>query len=200
MTHEIKRFYPEEPKKINQKEIVAHFPISIPMFNIGYKDLNVGLKGKELLRKELATEILLDMLFKRGSELYEKMYLDGTINENFGAGYTSQVDYAHTLIGGESKDPHKVRNTINEYIEKYKKEGLKVEDFDRIKKKKIGNFLKYFDSVEFIANNFISYKFKEINLIDYLEELKAVKFEEVENRLKEHFNEEFAVMSIVQPK
>jgi predicted Zn-dependent peptidase len=200
MTHEIKRFYPEEPKKINQKEIVDHFPISIPMFNIGYKDINVGMKGKELLKKELATEILLDMLFKRGSELYEKMYLDGTINENFGAGYTSQIDYAHTLIGGESKDPHKVRDTITEYIEKYKKEGLKVEDFDRIKKKKIGNFLKYFDSVEFIANNFVSYKFKEINLIDYLEGLKEVKFEEVENRLKEHFNEEFAVMSIVQPK
>ena len=200
MTKEIKRFYPEEPKAISQKEIVEHFPISMPMFNMGYKDLNIGLKGKELLKKELTTEILLDMLFKRGSELYEKMYLEGIINESFGAGYTSQVDYAHTLIGGESKDPYKVRDTIFEYIDKYKKEGLKEEDFDRIKKKKIGNFLKYFDSVEFIANNFVSYKFKGINLIDYLEELKAVKFEEVENRLKEHFNEEFVVISVVQPK
>lgn len=64
LKNEIERFYPEEPITVNEKEIVAEFPISMPMFNIGFKDSDVGMKGKELLRKEVITEILLDMILK----------------------------------------------------------------------------------------------------------------------------------------
>ena len=198
--YEIERFYPEEPKTVNEKEIVAEFPISMPMFNIGFKDSDVGMKGKELLRKEVITEILLDMILKRGSEIFEELYMSGLINDNFGCGFTSQVDYGYTLIGGESNEPRKVKDTIIKYINKYKEDGLSEDDFNRVKKKKMGQFIKYFDSVNFIANNFISYKFKGINLMDYLEVIKQVKFEEVEERLKNHLKEEYCSISIVEPK
>lgn len=200
LKNEIERFYPEEPKTVNEKEIVAEFPISMPMFNIGFKDSDVGMKGKELLRKEVITEILLDMILKRGSENFEELYMSGLINDNFGCGFTSQVDYGYTLIGGESNEPRKVKDTIIKYINKYKEDGLSEDDFNRVKKKKMGQFIKYFDSVNFIANNFISYKFKGINLMDYLEVIKQVKFEEVEERLKNHLKEEYCSISIVEPK
>lgn len=200
LKNEIERFYPEEPKTVNEKEIVAEFPISMPMFNIGFKDSDVGMKGKELLRKEVITEILLDMILKRGSEIFEELYMSGLINDNFGCGFTSQVDYGYTLIGGESNEPRKVKDTIIKYINKYKEDGLSEDDFNRVKKKKMGQFIKYFDSVNFIANNFISYKFKGINLMDYLEVIKQLKFEEVEERLKNHLKEEYCSISIVEPK
>ena len=200
LKNEIERFYPEEPKTVNEKEIVAEFPISMPMFNIGFKDSDVGMKGKELLRKEVITEILLDMILKRGSEIFEELYMSGLINDNFGCGFTSQVDYGYTLIGGESNETRKVKDTIIKYINKYKEDGLSEDDFNRVKKKKMGQFIKYFDSVNFIANNFISYKFKGINLMDYLEVIKQVKFEEVEERLKNHLKEEYCSISIVEPK
>ncbi|CEP91265.1 peptidase [[Clostridium] sordellii] len=200
LKNEIERFYPEEPKTVNEKEIVAEFPISMPMFNIGFKDSDVGMKGKELLRKEVITEILLDMILKRGSEIFEELYMSGLINDNFGCGFTSQVDYGYTLIGGESNEPRKVKDTIIKYINKYKEDGLSEDDFNRVKKKKMGQFIKYFDSVNFIANNFISYKFKGINLMDYLEVIKQVKFEEVKERLKNHLKEEYCSISIVEPK
>lgn len=200
LKNEIERFYPEEPKTVNEKEIIAEFPISMPMFNIGFKDSDVGMKGKELLKKEVITEILLDMILKRGSEIFEELYMSGLINDNFGCGFTSQVDYGYTLIGGESNEPRKVKDIIIKYINKYKEDGLSEDDFNRVKKKKMGQFIKYFDSVNFIANNFISYKFKGINLMDYLEVIKQVKFEEVEERLKNHLKEEYCSISIVEPK
>ncbi|MDB8792803.1 pitrilysin family protein [Romboutsia sp. 1001216sp1] len=199
LSHKIEKFYPNEPKEVNQKEVVAKFPISMPMFNIAFKDDNVGIKGNELLKKEIATEILIDIIFKKGSRLYEDLYMSGLINENFGAGFSSQIDYAFTIIGGDSNNPREVKNKILEYVEKYKKEGLDEKEFERIKKKKIGNFLKYFDSVNFIANNFISYKFKDINLLDYLDVLKSIEFSEVEKRLHSHLKEEYCVISIVEP-
>ncbi|MFR9069954.1 EF-P 5-aminopentanol modification-associated protein YfmH [Paraclostridium tenue] len=200
LTTDIKRFYPEEPSTVNQKEIVAKFPISMSMFNIGFKDSNIGIKGKELLRKEVVTEILLDMILKRGSEAFEELYMKGLINDNFGCGFTSQIDYGYTIIGGESNSPREVKDIIIKYINKYQKEGLSKLDFNRVKKKKIGQFLKCFDSVNFIANNFIAYKFKDINLLDYLEVIKEIEFKEVEERLKNHLREENCVISIVEPK
>ena len=200
LDHKIEKFYPEEPDYVNEKEVIAKFPISIPMFNIAFKDNNVGIYGRELMKKEVITEILIDMIFKRGTALYEDLYMQGLINENFGSGFSSQVDYGFTIIGGDSKNPKEVKNIILEYIEKYKKEGLDRTAFERTKKKKIGHFLKYFDSVNFIANNFISYNFKGMNLLDYLEVIKEVKFEEIEERLKSHLKEEYCVISIVEPK
>ncbi|HID1127335.1 TPA: EF-P 5-aminopentanol modification-associated protein YfmH [Clostridioides difficile] len=200
LSKSIERFYPEEPECVKEKEVIEKFPISMPMFNIGFKDSNVGLKGKELLRKEIVTDILVGMLFKKGSKLYEDLYMQGLINENFGAGFSSQVDYAFSIIAGDSKEPKKVKEIILDYIEKSKKEGLSKEEFERTKKKKIGSFIKCFDSINFIGNSFISYVFKDINLLDYLEVIKDITFEEVEERLKEHFKEEYCVISIVEPK
>ncbi|HGM1479794.1 TPA: M16 family metallopeptidase [Clostridioides difficile] len=200
LSKSIERFYPEEPEGLKEKEVIEKFPISMPMFNIGFKDSNVGLKGKELLRKEIVTDILVGMLFKKGSKLYEDLYMQGLINENFGAGFSSQVDYAFSIIAGDSKEPKKVKEIILDYIEKSKKEGLSKEEFERTKKKKIGSFIKCFDSINFIGNSFISYVFKDINLLDYLDIIKDITFEEVEERLKEHFKEEYCVISIVEPK
>ena len=199
LNKEINRFYPEEPDRVNQEEIVAQFHISRPMFNIAFKDNNVGIKGNDLLRKEIVTEILIDMIFRRGSKLYEDMYMSGLINDSFGGGFSSQIDYGFTILGGESNEPKKVQKTILEYIQKYKEQGLSKDEFERTKKKKIGNFLKCFDSVNFIANNFISYKFKGINLLDYLDVIKDVKYEEIIDRLNNHLNEENCVISIVEP-
>ncbi|AWH78359.1 EF-P 5-aminopentanol modification-associated protein YfmH [Clostridioides difficile] len=200
LSKSIERFYPEEPESVKEKEVIEKFPISMPMFNIGFKDSNVGLKGKELLRKEIVTDILVGMLFKKGSKLYEDLYMQGLINENFGAGFSSQVDYAFSIIAGDSKEPKKVKEIILDYIEKSKKEGLSKEEFERTKKKKIGSFIKCFDSINFIGNSFISYVFKDINLLDYLDVIKDITFEEVEERLKEHFKEDYCVISIVEPK
>ncbi|WP_074066081.1 EF-P 5-aminopentanol modification-associated protein YfmH [Clostridioides difficile] len=200
LSKSIERFYPEEPESVKEKEVIEKFPISMPMFNIGFKDSNVGLKGKELLRKEIVTDILVGMLFKKGSKLYEDLYMQGLINENFGAGFSSQVDYAFSIIAGDSKEHKKVKEIILDYIEKSKKEGLSKEEFERTKKKKIGSFIKCFDSINFIGNSFISYVFKDINLLDYLDVIKDITFEEVEERLKEHFKEEYCVISIVEPK
>ncbi|SCH16229.1 EF-P 5-aminopentanol modification-associated protein YfmH [Romboutsia sp. 1001713B170207_170306_H8] len=200
LEHKIETFYPDEPNHVNEKEVIEKFPISIPMFNIAFKDNNVGMSGKELMKKEIITEILIDMIFKRGTALYEDLYMQGLINENFGSGFSSQVNYGFTIIGGDSKNPKEVKRIILEYIEKYKKEGLDKVAFERTKKKKIGHFLKYFDSVNFIANNFIAYNFKGMNVLDYLDVIKEVKFEEIEERLKEHLKEEYCVISIVEPK
>lgn len=197
---ELERFYPQEPEAVAQKSVQESLSVSMPMFNIGFKETSVGERGEALLRRELSTEILLDMLYKKGSSFHEELYLGGLINESFSCSYTLTPDHGYTMIGGESKDPQRVLEKVMEYAGRYREKGLELEYFERIKKKKIGNFLKYFDSLEFIANNFISYHFKGINLLEYLETLKGIEFDDVKKRLYEHIREDNCVLSVINPK
>ena len=98
-----------------------------------------------------------------------------------------------------SVDPIRDIDTINLELILSDIEILDRETFERVKKSSIGNFIKYFDSLTFIANNFIFYKFKDINLLDYVEVIKEVTFEEVQQRLEDHFREDNCVISIVEP-
>jgi len=104
----------------------------------------------------------------------------------------------HTIIGGESKNPNEVLKIINDYIDQKINKGLNEEDFNRIMKKQIGENLSYFNSIEFIGSSFISYFFKDINFIEYIDVLKRTSFEKVENRFKNHFLKERQVLSIIK--
>lgn len=71
----IERFYLEELEGVKEKEVIEKFFIFMFMFNIGFKDSNVGLKGKEFLCKEIVIDIFVGMLFKKGSKFYEDLYM-----------------------------------------------------------------------------------------------------------------------------
>ncbi|QZY57194.1 EF-P 5-aminopentanol modification-associated protein YfmH [Crassaminicella profunda] len=196
----IERIYPEEPEEIVQNIIEEKLDVSIPLFNIAFKDVDNGLSPKELLKKDIGTKILLDMLFGKSSDLYKTLYEEGLINDTFENEYTGEKDYAYSMLGGESKNPKKVLEAVLSHIQKLKSIGLNKEDFERIKKKHIGQHLSYYNSVEFIATTFVSYYFKGINIFDYVEDLKNIEFETIQKRFKEHFHRERCVLSIISPK
>jgi predicted Zn-dependent peptidase len=196
----VERIYPEEPDSIVQKEVEEKLAVSIPLFNIAFKDVDNGLRGKELLAKDISTRIVLEMLFGRSSELYTKLYEEGLINDSFEHEYTGEIDYGHSMLGGESKNPHEVLNKIIGHINHMKERGLNPDDFDRIKKKQIGQHLGYYNSVEFIANTFVPYYFKGINLLEYIEVLKEINFETASKRFRNHFDPEKCVLSVINPK
>ena len=121
-------------------------------------------------------------------------------NDTFEHEYTGEKDYGYSMLGGESKNPAKVKEKIEAYVNKLKKSGLDKEDFDRIKNKQMGEHLSYYNSVEFIATTFIAYHFHGVNIFEYIEKLKDMEFSTVEKRFMDHFNNERCILSIISPK
>ena len=71
------------------------------------------------------------------------------------------------------EDPDKLRELVLEQINKAENENVfKEEAIERIKRKKIGFFLRALNSIEFIANQFTRYKFNDMNLFDAVPVLK----------------------------
>lgn len=193
---EIKRFYPNEPKTINKPYIEQNLSVATPLFNIGFKDTDTGYDGDRLLKKEITTSIILEMICGDSSELFNSLYDDGLINDNFGSDCELEKDYGFSYIGGESVNPDEVYKRIINYIEKAE---LNEERFIRCKKVETGRFLRLWNSVDNISNNMVSFLFRNIDVFKYQDICDNITFEDVKKRFKEHFTKENSVLSVVKP-
>lgn len=195
----IERIIPPEDAAVVQQKIVQELPVSQPLINIGYKDLYHKLEGRELLKRELIMELLLEMIFGRSEPLYNSLYEEGLINEKFSAGYIAECTYGYTLFGGETRDPEKLHARLLEGIEEVRKRGLEEETFNRHRRKMQGEFLRSFNSLEFIANNYLAYRFRNIDFFEIFSLLGDISLLEVEELMHDHFNEERHAVSVINP-
>ena len=188
----------EEPTEIVKPKAEQNMEVSKPLYTIGIKD--VLAEEKEKVKKHIAIEILLEMLFGKGSELYRKLYSEGLLLIEPQLDYEFTSNYAHILITGQSKEPRKVNEEFKKALEKMKQNGIDEEIFTRTKKKIYGRYVTDYNSVADVGRMFLSDYFKGINSFDYLEEYNQVTKEFAEQILKDIFNEEKMVISIVEKK
>lgn len=195
---EIKRIFPEEPNEVRMKEKIAHLHVAMPKIMIGFKDTDVDLSGKQLLTKECEMRILFDSLFSPSSHIYQTLYDEELINDQFGHEYNSYPGYGFSVIGGDSKDPDRLLTRLKEEINNIKEQGISESSFERNRKKRIGVFLRMLNSPEAIANEFTKYLFKQMDMFDILDIYKEMTLEQVNHRLQQHFNWEQMAVSIVR--
>ena len=99
----------------------------------------------------------------------------------------------------QSNEPETLHNRILDRIKLPADEVLKEDDFIRIKRKELGNFIMGMNSIEFIANNFTDLFFRGFMITDYLELLKEIKYDDIIRRFNSHFKEENLSLSIIRP-
>ena len=194
---EIKRIYEQEPDGINKSEIIEKMEVSKPIYIIGYKDNNFG---ENQVKKHISIEILLNILIGKSSGLYQELYSDGYVNEPLDLDYEFSKTYAYIMISGSSKDPKYIQEKLNEEIDKLIKEGINQNDFERIKRKIYGAYIKEYNDTSDIARMFLADSFKGINSFEYLENYETVTKEYATQTLKELFKKENQIISIIQPK
>lgn len=195
---EIKRIYEHEEESINMPRKEVEMEVSMPLFMFGIKD-NLP-NQQEIVKKHIAIQILLNMLIGKSSDLYRELYNSGDLLAEPDFDYEFSKQYAHVLVGGQSKNPERIYEKFKLEIEKYKKNGLEDEHFERIKRKIYGDYVGDYNSVSNIARMFLIDNFKGINSFDYIEKFNTVTKEYAEQILKDVFNEEKMGISIVNPK
>lgn len=196
---EIKRIFPAEPAKVSTNYAEQALAVSMPQFQMGFKDTGFESRGMECLKREIAVKLILDMLMGRSSEFYNSLYEEGLINTSFDFDYTIEESYAFSLFGGESSDPAAVRDRIAARLENVKKTGLDKGDYERIRRAMLGRFMKQLNSIERISHAFISVYFKDVNLFDYLGVYDKITMEYVNEIFNQHFNLDNLALSVIKP-
>lgn len=188
---------PDEPSEVAQKEFVQNLQVAIPLFNIGYKEETV--EEENILKRQIKYDLILSVVAGKSSELYKEMYQEGLINSSFGKEVFCGRGYMVNVFGGESRKPKVVMEKINEKIKFYKQNGIPQYEFDRIKKSMYGRAIMNFNDVDEVANDLISVHFSNNNIYDTINIVANLTCDEVNDLLKNSFNEESLAISIVNP-
>ena len=195
---EIQRIYPPKETSINRTYKEAEMEVSLPLFAIGFKDAD-GM-NEDIVKKHIAIEILLNMIIGKSSESYQNLYKEGNLLSEPDLDYEFSEEYSHVVISGQSKEPEKVKESIESTIQKYIDQGLNEEHFNRIKKKIYGDYVVEYNSVGNIARMFLSDSLKKINSFDYIERFDEVTKEYTQQVLKNVFKKENMAVSVIKCK
>jgi predicted Zn-dependent peptidase len=196
----IERIFEPENVEVAEKRRVAKLAVSMPKCLFGFKEKTVGFTGSELLRRDLTTKLMLDLLFGTSTELYQKLYDEELISDSFSHEYNSSPQYAFSAVGGDTPDPDKLLARVREEVDNVLKNGFKESDFERARKKKIGGYLRMLNSPENIAHEFTRYQFRGSDFFSVVQVYESITLQEVNDRLKEHVDwNQMAVSIVVNP-
>lgn len=196
----VERFYPQEPAGVGKEKSVIYLPVGTPKCFMGFKDRTGFVQGDAWLKREVEMEILMDILFSPGSAIYQKLYERGLINDGFGGDFTGEQYYGFSVIGGDTKDPEQMVSLITDELQTQVRQGIDEESFTLSKRKKIGEFLRSLNSLEYIANSYTRFRFAETDLFKTLDVLEKVTLQDVNQRFKDHFDFQSFAVSIVTSK
>ncbi|MBQ8552255.1 MAG: insulinase family protein [Clostridia bacterium] len=193
------REYPEEKAEVYKKRDEYAMQVAKPLFAIGVKDVDISDDPYMRMKKSATADILNDVLFGKAGDFFNKLYEEGLISGSLDAGYSICKSFAYNAMFGESSDPDEVFARFKACVEDAKKNGLCREDFERSKRALYAAMIKWFDSTDDIANNFLQFKLDDGDLLDYADILGGVTYEDVTALLHNAFKEEFYSLAIVKP-
>ena len=173
--------YVEKKMGINQK-----------IFNIGFKNVE---KNVTIFDKMVSNKIVLDIIFGKSSLFYEKLYKKGLIDNNFGFDFNNFNDNSSYIFSGISKEPKEIIKYINQEIELFKNKGIESKDFNRIKNKHIGGFIRKFNIIDNIVSMEADFFSNGFNIKEYYKSIQNISLENVEKALS--YFEDNSYLSVI---
>lgn len=188
---------PEE-KSVLKNTTKQNLSVSMPIFNIGFKDNDIHLTGDKFIKSNLIGKIVLDVLFGRSSKFYEEFYNKGLINESFDIEYNLEQQFAHSIIAGESDDPEAVYEEVLKTINYFSQNGIEKADFDRQIKIAKSAFISQFNNIERTARSILESHFNKFDLYNCLDVYDTVTTDDILNGIKK-LNKDLSVLSVINP-
>lgn len=191
----VERLFPDEPKEVAKKYVEQILPVSVPMFQLGFKaDGSVKLNENQ----SAACEVMLFALASNSSPLYKELMDEGLINESFGYEQLEGPYYNGLMFSGESKNPKLAAEIIKKHVSNALENGLDADDFEIAKKAVYADYASYLNSVSSIGGALISCDFADRELFKVIEAVAELKIEDANEMLKFLLDPENTTLSVIK--
>ena len=187
-----------EERTAYREYVEQSMQVSKPLFNIGFKDIDISKNPIERQKKDAVMAILNEMLFSRAGELYSDLVENKFISPSWSYGYTISETFAYNSIAGEANEPKLVLEKIFSHLEKTRAEGFCDEDFHRAKRVMYAEAVRLFDSVESIANTLFSFVCEDASIFEYADALDSVTLDDVKEAFKNSFDRSTVTLSVIK--
>jgi predicted Zn-dependent peptidase len=189
----------KEPEAVASPWVEEEFSVPVPIFFIGIKDLP-GFTPEELTLKTTVSSLVMDVLFGRSSELYQRLTEKGLINGSYGSEFSAEPGYAHGILGGESTDPEQVHQIVRDFLKNEAQQWIRPSEIERVKRKTLGRFLQMCNSLEGLGRTTVSLLNRGITPFDYFDCLQNLTLKQVEDCFEIMKDESRMTVSVVRSR
>lgn len=197
----------DEPKDVKRTTIQS---TEIVRETTHYMDVNrpkvaLGIKGDSKyngdIKYELSISLLLQLLLSEGSEIYEKMYNDGIIDDSFGFDFDCEDQFNFAVLAGETEKIDEFIDRISDVLVNFSDYiSDKADEFELIKKEEIGQHVSMMNSIEAIANNMSDKDHGFENIYDEIEMIKQLELDDLIHYGKLFLKPDMIVKNKIFPK
>ena len=187
----IERIFPNEPTHVATPLKTEYMQISTPKVFIGAKGVvDQSLAAKEQLQISACLDILMEMMFGTSSDYYENLLNTGLANDSFAYESVHDSVASYCFVCSDTNQPEAFSTSVKERLLAIAEMQFDEAEFNRIKRKKIGEQLSMLNSIEFIANAFTGYAFDGLTLFDGFDVLEDLQLTDLLAVAKTYFTEE----------
>lgn len=190
-----KPLFEREPENVKESYAEGRLGITRPIFQIGFK---MTPAEEDPLRQRILMSILLEILVGESSAFYQEAYFKKYLDEPLGNAYFSGEGYAFCAFSGIGERGKEVSELLLQHLEALCKEGIREDDFRRIRKKQIGRFIRRSQSVSGMVLGQIEWAMADCSAGKVFRDLKTVKKNEAERLLCKAFAKEKMVLSVIR--
>lgn len=194
----IGRDMPPEPTTLQAGEGGAKMDVARPKFLLAIKDARPPGAGAACARRELVTELAIDLVLGKSAPLYTRLYESGLIDGTFGASYTAHPTFGFTFCGGDTDEPERLADALRAGWKKAAREGVKGRDLRRSKRKMLGRWLRMLDGGESTAMFCFASQTLGVDPFDWPRRVRHVHRDEVEQRIRDLAREERQAVAVVR--
>jgi predicted Zn-dependent peptidase len=188
-----------EPPGVWRQRIHASMPVAKPLFCLGIKDPLPPVSPRDRLRRELYMAVLQEMLFSDAGAFYNDLFDRGLVSQGLSYDFTVETGCALYDLTGEADDPEAVFDAFLAYIDRRRRDGFTVEEFERSRRIQYADFVTSFDAAEDIAESVLCCTLGGLSLFDYFTEADKLTLGEAEQLFLTTFRPEQYALSVIRP-
>lgn len=194
---EFEKIYPKEPAGIRLKEKDIAMSISRPIISLGYKENRCFQNKRRIIKQDLLTNMILEMIFGKSSDHYHDLYYKNLIDENFSFNYMREKNTGFAKVYAETNSIDETTAGIVDIINNWERE-INIEDFEVVKHKYIGKYFRSLNSFETLSSQIIKYLNLDHNYLDIIKIIKEISLKEVFDQYKNLLKDKENVKIIIR--
>ncbi len=188
-----------EPLKALKDFDEGKFDVKMSSILYGIKFDPTTKNALDHIKQSLALSIFLDLTLGKSSNTYKALLDKALINDTFGLEVAFESAYAYSLIGTETDTPKETDEALYDILINLKYREINEEDFMRLKRQMLGNFIHGLDQLESLAYHVSEYIQYGVQFFDVLELASNLSLKDVQKQ-RDRFQASQISRYIITPK
>ena len=190
----------KEEATVSQNDLRLTGDVAIPLFTVGFKDVDISPDPIVRLRKYATMAILFEALFGGSADFSYQLYSSGSITSALDYEFEHKKQYSYLLLHGEGRNPEKVKNALFDYLLALSQNGIDPARLEGARRIVYSQFLSTFDRTESIANEILTYIFEQQDMLSYGDLVLSITDKECTDLFHSFFKRDHATFAALYPE